>query len=130
MLIKNSLLCNVPCMKPSVAYNYLKKCYTQDRFMLNSDEVLNPLNLHEISLRNDSYYTRPALIKWLNWVNKNIILELGCQTYKTIDVRLRIAANMLDKVPLCKNDRLDIMVFVTTNVRVEMSNISTEDLPF
>lgn len=129
MLIRTSISC-VRSMKPSEAYNFLKRVYTQDRFMLDSDEVIKPLALHTLAIQNDQYYTRPQLTKWLNWVNKNIVLELGGQTYKTIDVRLRIAISMLDKIPLRHIDRLSVFCMLTENVQNEMNKIAIEDLPF
>lgn len=129
MLIRTGLTTTLPT-KPSEAYNYLKRNWSIDRFMLESDEVIRPLSKHELALRNDDYYTLPELNKWLKWVNKNIVLELGSKQYKTINVRLRIAVNMLDKLHLSKDDLISIMLMLVANVRVEMGNIWSEDLPF
>jgi len=129
MLIRTSLNC-VNSMKPSEAYNYLKRNWRTDRFMLESDEVIKPLSLHVLGIKNNSYYTVPEVRNWLKWVNKNIILELGSQNYKTIDVRLRIAVCMLDKLHLSISDRLSILSILTANVRTEISKIAVEDLPF
>ena len=128
MLIRTAL--TTTGLKPSEAYNFLKRNFTQDRFMLESDEVIKPLSKHEVALLNDDYYTIQDLNRWLKWVNKNIILELGSQTQQTIFVRLRIAVNMLDKLHLVKNDRISIMIMLTANVRAELGKIATEDLPF
>ena len=128
MLIETAL--TTTGLKLSEAYNFLKRNFAQDRFMLESDEVIKPLSKHEIALLNDDYYTIQDLNKWLKWVNKNIILELGSQTQQTIFVRLRIAVNMLDKLHLVKNDRISIMTMLTANVRAELGKIATEDLPF
>lgn len=130
MLINTALKNYIENLKPSEAYNFLKRNYTSDRFMLESDEAIRPLSKHEIALLNDDYYTIGDLNKWLKWVNKNIILELGSQTQQTIFVRLRIAVNMLDKLHLVKDDRISIMIMLTANVRAELGKIVAEDLPF
>lgn len=74
--------------------------------------------------------TNKDLRNLLNWVNKSIVLNLGIIDYRTIDVRLRIFTGMLNKIQIQKDISIKIHQNVTSNVKREMSDIVTEDLPF
>jgi hypothetical protein len=73
--------------------------------------------------------------KVIQWINKKITLEISKEIdYRTIDVRLRIATNMLNK--LVYESKLDSHINIkvhqnlVTNVKNELGLINTEDLPF
>lgn len=82
--------------------------------------------------------TNKDLRNLLNWVNKSIVLNLGIidnrtilpKLLTTIDVRLRIFTGMLNKIQIQKDISIKIHQNVTSNVKREMSDIVTEDLPF
>lgn len=79
----------------------------------------------------------PLLRNWINWVNKNIILQLWCDEEKTTLVKLRIATGMLNKInederTICISpiEKIQIHSNLTNNVLKEIKNIQLDDLPF
>ena len=82
------------------------------------------------------YILKPNTISILSWVNRKILFELpkvkNNKDAQWIDVRLRIATNMLNKheniltkdICICYHQRL------TSRIRQILSEIYTEDLPF
>jgi hypothetical protein len=122
-------------LKPSKVYTQLRIAYNQGvTGILNSTRIIsvgNDDDDYDIiceSFRNEDFKT------WIQWVNKKITLELGNVDYRTIDVRLRIAVNMLNTItwnyPRFKKIAFKVHLNLIDNVRREMSAINTEDLPF
>lgn len=79
----------------------------------------------------------PLLRNWINWVNKNIILQLWCDEEQTTLVKLRIATGMLNKInederTICISpiEKIQIHSNLTNNVLKEIKNIQLDDLPF
>ena len=72
-----------------------------------------------------------GLRKWLCWVNKNIILNLGLDYEVTTLVKLRIAASMLNKVDsLTDLENVQIFTNLKDNIYSEIYVLNTEELPF
>ena len=82
----------------------------------------------------NAVWSNEDLHKIIRWINRNITLIIGIADYRTIDVRMRIATNMMDK--LVDNgslsSTLSVVIFgnLISNVRQELGIINTEDLPF
>lgn len=75
--------------------------------------------------------TNGELRNWLQWVNRNIVLNMGLDSHDTIMVKLRIATCMLNKLEtIDKVEKIQIHSNLTRNVNYELSIIETEDLPF
>ena len=86
------------------------------------------------------YLLKPKAVYVLTWINKKILYELPNVKYvpdkkgKYIDVRIRIATSMLNK--LVDDGIIDKEIGITyhrrliTNVRRILNEINAEDLPF
>lgn len=70
-------------------------------------------------------------LMWLYWVNENISLQMINTHYKTIDVKVRIATSMLNKLS-CFSDYEKIRIHdnLVRNVRIEQEVLMEESLPF
>lgn len=102
------------------------------------DQFITDMSIH-INMFNDGTYlyeliTNKALIHTLNWINKNILLSIHKDHYKTVDVKLRIAIGMINK--LVKEKKLkkehgtlagNILI---DNVKEVQRAIINEELPF
>ena len=117
-------------LKPSDIYNRLRIAYNQGaKGILDNARIISVGNDDDdYDIINISY--NPEVKQWLNWVNKKITLELGKESYLTIDVRQRIAINMLDKINMSNKLKFDIRYNLIKNLRRELGVINTEDLPF
>lgn len=119
--------------KPSKVYDQLRIAYNQGAkgildntrmvtFSDDDDEII-----YEIWRNSQLHYI-------ITWINKKITLALGQESYQTIDVRIRIAISMLNKIieEGCISKKIGDLIYdrLVTNVRREMSAINTEDLPF
>lgn len=78
--------------------------------------------------------TNRKLIDLAKWVNKNIILQLNKDKYKTRDVKLRIAIDMLNKFEyngtISKEICLRLYDNMVTNIIDVTTDILGKDLPF
>ena len=121
--------------KPSVIHNLMRIAYNQGATgMLNNTRIIsvgNDDDDYDIiceSFRNEDFK------EWIQWVNKKITIELGNLDYRAIDVRIRIATNMLNKImwnyPAFKKIAFKVHFNLIDNVKREMAAINTEDLPF
>lgn len=79
----------------------------------------------------------PLLRNWINWINKNIVLQLWRDEEQTTLVKLRIATGMLNKInederTICISpiEKIQIHSNLTSNVLKEIKNIQLDDLPF
>lgn len=105
-------------------YEQLRKMYWAYRYDIdNSSICVIPFNKKLCIINKD-------LKKWLNWVNKNIILNLGLDTELTTRVKLRIALNMLDKVNMTKLEILQISINLKNNLNEELYTMNVDELPF
>ena len=125
MLIRSPLLQMVRTLPSVDKYDFLARAYKQDHYCTLCTECISPLKVSTLQ----AYRMR----SWLEWVNVNIILQLGCITMseKRLGVLMRIAVNMLDKVPQVGNiTRLEMISNLQHNVWKEYYNIRSEGLPF
>ena len=123
-------------------FSEMQKTYDRDkdfaRFLILDDHHIL-IDYFITDTFNDKTYiyeliTNKALIHTLNWINKNILLSIHKDCYKTIDVKLRIAVGMINK--LVKEKKLkkeygriagNILI---DNVREVRRVIIDEELPF
>ena len=118
-------------LKPSEVHDQLRIAYNQ-----GAKGILNNVRIISVGNDDDDYdiicesFSNPEFRKWINWVNKKITLEMGKEDYRTIDVRLRIAVNMFNKLSLPKKISYKVYFNLIDNIKWEMSAINTEDLPF
>lgn len=121
--------------KPSKVYAQMRIAYNQ-----GARGILNNVRMISVGNDDDDYdiicesFGNEDFKRWIQWVNKKITLVIGIEDYRTIDVRIRIATNMLNKIvwnyPEFKKLAYKIHFNLITNIRREMSAINTEDLPF
>lgn len=117
--------------KPSDTYAQLRNAYNQ-----GVTGILDNIRIISVGNDDDDYdiicesFANPEFRNWIRWVNKKIALELGKEDYRTIDVRLRIATGMFNKLCLPKKIAFKVHFNLTDNIKREMSAIHTEDLPF
>lgn len=122
--------------KPSEIYNQLRDAYNQGvEGILDNTRFVAPICegeecydiVYKIWESND-------LQKLVRWINKKIVLAIGVTDFRAIEVRVRIATNMLNKLVdegvLDKIMATRIHFYLAKNVRMELSAINTEDLPF
>lgn len=120
--------------KPSEVYNQLRIAYNQGaKGIVENARILSLGTADESDILYE-IWRNPRLHDILVWINKKIILELGQLDYRAIDVRIRIATNMLNKLEnegyISKNFNIDVHDRFIMNVERERSAINTEDLPF
>lgn len=71
------------------------------------------------------------MIVWLRWVNSNICQRFYVDDWKTMDVKLRIATGMLNKLTsLTDEEKIRIHCNLTTNVKKAKIDVELEELPF
>lgn len=121
--------------KPSEIYNQLRIAYNQGvNGILESTRLVTSGREDEDYEIINAVWSNEDLHKIIQWINKKITLIIGIADYRTIDVRMRIATNMMDK--LVDNgslsSTLSVVMFgnLISNVRQELGIINTEDLPF
>lgn len=121
--------------KPSEIYNQLRIAYNQGvKGILESTRLVTSGREDEDYEIINAVWSNEDLHKIIQWINRKITLIIGIADYRTIDVRMRIATNMMDK--LVDNgslsSTLSVVMFgnLISNVRQELGIINTEDLPF
>ena len=123
--------------KPSEVYNQLRIAYNQGVTGILDNAVLLVSNSLEDEIEYDIIYEvwqNKELLNVVHWINENITLRLGIDDYRTINVKIRIATGMIDK--LVRESKLSLKIALSIysnfgfNVQNEMSLINTEDLPF
>ena len=121
--------------KPSEVYEMLRYTYS-----LGGVGILNNTRMVSVGNDDDDYdiicesFRNEDFKAWIQWVNKKITLELGKLDYRAIDVRIRIFTSTLNKLVddwyVPDDIAKKIHHNLTSNIRQEMSEINTEDLPF
>jgi hypothetical protein len=122
-------------MKPSEIYDQLRIAYNQGaKGILESTRLISSTSEDENYQIIEAVWSNEELHKIVKWINQKITLIIGIADYRTIDVRMRIAINMMDKLVDSGiiSSKLNLIVFgnLISNVRQELSLIGTEDLPF
>ena len=122
--------------KSSEIYNQLRIAYNQGLVgILESHRLVTLQEFEdEIYWIIEEIWSNKNLHDIIIWINKKITLAIGIVDYRTIDVRLRIAINMINKLELSESISHELGLIISnnliTNVRKELSLINTEDLPF
>lgn len=121
--------------KPSEIYNQLRIAYNQGvKGILESTRLVTSGREDEDYEIINAVWSNEDLHKIIQWINQKITLIIGIADYRTIDVRMRIATNMMDK--LVDNgslsSTLSVVMFgnLISNVRQELGIINIENLPF
>jgi hypothetical protein len=70
------------------------------------------------------------LRKLVEWVNYNIVRTIDIDNLKTINVKLRIATGMLNKIDLDQISKIEIHSNLTRNIHTEYYAILESELPF
>ena len=106
-------------------YNTVRKvAWAYRYFIYDSSICISPFSRQRCLLNR-------SLKEWLNWVNRNIILNLGLDSESTTRVKLRIAASMLNKVDnLTDYENVQIFTNLKDNINSEIYILNTEELPF
>lgn len=121
--------------KPSEIYNQLRIAYNQGvKGILESTRLVTSGREDEDYEIINAVWSNEDLHKIIQWINRKITLIIGIADYRTIDVRMRIATNMMDKLvdSGSLSSTLSVVMFgnLISNVRQELGIINTEDLPF
>lgn len=105
-------------------YNTLRKIAWAYRYYIYDSSVC-------ISPFSRQRCLNKPLREWLNWVNRNIILNLGLDSESTTRVKLRIATSMLNKVDdLSDIENVQIFTNLKDNINKELDDIVLNELPF
>lgn len=124
MLSTSPLLQYVKNESHKEQYKFLERNYDSDRYGISLCSLcIQPIEVNCI--------TNNEVRKWLEWVNKNIVLHLGSDFHMTTMVKLRIATGMLNKLEsLTSLEKIKIHDNLTLNIHREINVVLTEDLPF
>lgn len=116
--------------KNDFSYKY---CVLKDHHIL-VDSVLTE---NEYFMQDNYIYqclTNKDLIKVIEWINENILLTIDIDFYKSIDVKMRIATGMLNKLVYTgKLDKDYAMIahdILIANLSSIQNELSFEELPF
>lgn len=125
MLLNSSLLRYVEEEATVKKYNWLNHNKDWDQYLLDCQLVFAPVKFG--LLQKDLRST-------LNWINKNIVLQLPQYIYypntKTLNVVLRIATGMINKLDLPNEIKQEIHMNMINNIEREIRFLDLENLPF
>lgn len=106
----------------------------------NIEDIPQVLYCHELNSLNDvieeaQYKACFEKIRKLSkWITKNIILKIQEDNYKTRNVKIRIAVDMMNKIEdegfISKNIALVYFDNIVTNIQQLKIDLDLEDLPF
>lgn len=126
--------------KANAIYEQMRVAYNKGiTSILDNVRMISPIAEGEdyYEVLDDFYniiHQNEESINWLHWVNEKITLNIGKECYTTLDVRVRIATSMLnklvDKELIRLEDAILIHLNLTENLRMETWIVITEDLPF
>ena len=93
------------------------------------------LDYHENRIGDDFdmrylFSTNVELRRWMLWVWKRIFAPLDNISYYTMEVRIRIATSMLNKLQIPKSINIKIHANLVENLHYCHYALMTEDLPF
>lgn len=112
-------------------YKFAYHVSSQYRSLINNcSYCIAPFNIQKC-------LTNSLLRNWIQWVNKNIVLQLWCDTEDTTNVKLRIATGMLNKLNederyICIDpiEKIQIHSNLVKNIKEEVIKIQLDELPF
>ena len=128
----------------SKKYNNSKKCYDDGCSIpcLYYKNIFGPYPKNEKCPRDISYEenltsTNKEVHNLILWIEKNIIINLGTIfdnnygfDYRTVNVYLRIATGMLNKINIPKEIKIMYHDNMVNNIHREIQLIADEELPF
>lgn len=125
MLLNSPLLRYVEEEATAKKYNWLNCNKDWDQYLLDCQLVFAPVKFG--LLQKDLRST-------LNWINKNIVLQLPQYIYypntKTLNVVLRIATGMINKLDLPDEIKQEMHMNMINNIEREIRFLDLENLPF
>ena len=117
-------------------YDAFKKRYESgDTFIiLNNVNIFGPFPEPEVpwdisQAQKIATYNKDVQ-KVLTWIQTKIVLNLGCDYYKTSDVLIRIATGMLDKCNIPREYKILFQGNMVKNLNAERVRINLSELPF
>lgn len=117
-------------------YNSLRTAYYNGAkyVILNNVNVFGPFPKPEvpwdISRAQKIATYNPEVTKVLTWIRVNIIINLPCITYRTLDVLIRIATGMLNKCNIPEELQIMFHDNMVENLHSEHKEILLSELPF
>lgn len=106
------------------SYEWNRLVWSQYRYELqNCSYCVSPFSITQCS-------THPQLRKLIEWINYNIVRTIDIDNLKTINVKLRIATGMLNKIDLDQISKIEIHSNLTRNIHTEYYAILESELPF
>lgn len=120
----------------SEKYNSLRTAYYNGAkyVILNNVNVFGPFPKPEvpwdISKAQKIATYNPEVTKVLTWIRVNIIINLPCITYRTLDVLIRIATGMLNKCDIPEELQIMFHDNMVENLHSEHKEILLAELPF
>lgn len=125
MLIHSPLLRYVEGETLAEQYKFLRDDISLDHYALDDQSVIAPV--HFIPMPSD-------VRNVVNWINKNIVLNLDKYLYfpgiRTLNVMLRIATGMINKLDIEKDVRILMHDSMISNIQKEFALLEVELLPF
>lgn len=122
------------CNKPSKIFNQLRIAYNQGVKGIEYCTRLFILNPTEDEELFEYIHQNTELTKVVRWTNRNILVNLGKSSYKTLGVHLRIICSMLTRLKETNKISEDVYFKLHSNLTKNVLDlhykISTEDLPF
>ena len=123
-------------LKAGEVYNRLRNIYNQGAKVIEDSTIL-VVPSNEDEDRSAIIYeicTNADLRETVRWINRRITLCIGKETYVTLEIRRRIAMNMLYKLVQEGKADADIVCkmhsYLYENLQNEVSLVLDDDLPF
>lgn len=123
-------------LKAGEVYDQLRNIYNQGAKVIEDSTIL-VVPSNEDEDRSAIIYaicTNADLRETVRWINRRITLCIGKETYVTLEIRRRIAMNMLYKLVQEGKADADIVCkmhsYLYENLQNEISLVLDDDLPF
>lgn len=135
-LREENLICLTDDPKPSEIYDALRIAYNQGAVGVEyTTRMIAPITDDEDNYDIiDAIWSSEHLTTWMGWVNRKITLQIGIQSYQTLETRIRIATSMLNGLVHIGevSDKIAqrIHYYLCNNVRNENILVVNEVLPF
>lgn len=123
-------------LKAGEVYNQLRNIYNQGAKVIENSPILVVPSKEDEDKSAIIYTicTNADLRETVRWINRRITLCIGKETYVTLEIRRRIAMNMLYKLVQEGKADADIVCkmhsYLYENLQNEVSLVLDDDLPF
>lgn len=117
-------------------YRFLEEQYNKGHTYLiqNNVSIFGPYPKSDvpwdISKAEKIAICNKEVVNLINWIKKNIIIKLGSIDYRTMNVLIRIATGMLNKINISEDLKREFHYNMVINLKCEYYIIIDEDLPF